>query len=131
MLVLKIRSKCLKMLQITLKGFRHLCILKEIYPQQLHGHVPGNKKVQSFYHIKDIRARTMALTIMTKHACVLCEMGEILKNESQQALLAKLHDAEHLLGTEWKGFLCELIKGGLEKVCSFCGSRKSRGSRDQ
>ena len=50
------RSKCLKMLQITLKDFRRLCILKGIYPREPLGRVPGKKKGQSFYHIKDIRA---------------------------------------------------------------------------
>jgi pescadillo len=50
------RSKCLKMLQITLKDFRRLCILKGIYPREPIGRIPGNKKGQSFYHIKDIRA---------------------------------------------------------------------------
>ena len=100
-----------------LKDFRRLCILKGIYPQQLHGRVPGNTKVQSFYHIKDIRARTMA--IMTERARALREMGAILEKESQQILLTELHDAEHLLGSELKGFLYELIKGGLDKVRSF------------
>eukprot|EP00977_Amphora_coffeiformis_P027541 scaffold34620_cov160-Amphora_coffeaeformis.AAC.6 len=50
------RSKCLKMLQINLKDFRRLCILKGIYPRDPNGRVPGKKKGQSFYHIKDIRA---------------------------------------------------------------------------
>ena len=50
------RSKCLKMLQINLKDFRRLCILKGIYPRDPIGRVPGKKKGQSFYHIKDIRA---------------------------------------------------------------------------
>jgi len=51
------RSKCLKLLQVTLKDFRRLCILKGIYPREpRNGRVPGNKKGQSFYHVKDIRA---------------------------------------------------------------------------
>jgi pescadillo len=50
------RSACLKMLQITIKDFRRLCILKGIYPRQPAGRVPGKKKGQTFYHIKDIRA---------------------------------------------------------------------------
>jgi len=50
------RSQCLKLLQVTLKDFRRLCILKGIYPREpLHG-MGSKKKKQTFYHIKDIRA---------------------------------------------------------------------------
>lgn len=50
------RSKCLKLLQVNLKDFRRLCILKGIYPREPVNRIPGNKKSQSFYHIKDIKS---------------------------------------------------------------------------
>lgn len=50
------RSRCIKILQVTIKDFRRLCILKGIYPREPHGRVPGKKKGQTFYHIKDIKA---------------------------------------------------------------------------
>lgn len=50
------RSQCLKRLQVTLKDFRRLCILKGIYPRQPLGKVPKNKKGQTFYHVKDMKA---------------------------------------------------------------------------
>lgn len=49
------RSRCLTMLQINIKDFRRLCILKGIYPREPH-RAPSKKKGQSYYHIKDIRA---------------------------------------------------------------------------
>ena len=85
------RSACLKQLQISLKDFRRLCILKGIYPREpLNNKVPGKKKGQTFYHMKDIKAIAHE-PILEKFREFSAFMKKVNKNTHHAAMRTEMY----------------------------------------
>ncbi len=106
------RSACLRRLQVTLKDFRRLCILKGVYPREPRGRAPGNKKGQVFYHVKDLKA-LMHEPLLVKFREFRAFMKKLRKcagrNEKDEAVrkdsLAPSYSLHHLVRERYPRFV--------------------------
>ena len=103
------RSKAIRKLQLSLKDFRRLCILKGVYPREPKRKFEGNAK--TYYHIKDLK--------ILMHDKLLERFREIKAHlKKHKKLLGKKEDKlaeEHLKKTP-KLSLAHVIK---ERYPSF------------
>lgn len=103
------RSKAIRKLQLTLKDFRRLCILKGIYPREPKKKFKGNSK--TYYHVKDIN--------FLAHEKILTKFREIqshMKRYKKALRRGEILKAKNMLENKPSYSLHHLIK---ERYPSF------------
>lgn len=103
------RSKAIRKLQLSLKDFRRLCILKGIYPREPKKKFKGNTK--TYYHVKDIN--------FLAHEKILTKFREIqshMKKYKKALRRGELLKAKNMLENKPTYTLHHLIK---ERYPSF------------
>ena len=104
------RSKAIRKLQLELKDFRRLCILKGIYPREPSQKKAGDKK--TYYHIKDINFLSHE-KLLTRFREIRCHLKKYQKAKirGDETLTAHLkdtapsYDLKHLVKERYPQFV--------------------------